>query len=483
MKLTLLGGGGFRVPLVYRALMADTLPGRVTEVRLHDTDRLRLRAITQVLAELADGAPDAPLVVSTTDLGRALDGTDFVFSAVRVGGTAARATDERICLDHHIIGQETVGAGGISYALRSIPVALDFVDTVKAHAPDAWVINFTNPAGVITQVMRHGRDGNGLGERVIGICDSPVGLARRALGALQLGGLVPDDLGPVGTGATGPTGPAGTTAEPRVRLDYLGLNHLGWLRGLHVDGTDVLPLLLERADLLETFEEGRLFGTPLLQTLGAIPNEYLHFYYFTREALAADLHAAAPRGAYLQEQQGRFYDAVAALGGAPGAHALWEATRLDREQTYMASNREAAGSFERDQADLQTGGYDQVALAIMGAIANDRPAELVLNVANRGTIAGLADDDVIEVPCRVDGDGVHPLPVDDLWPHARGIVTNAKYVENTTITAALTRSRRHALLALLHHPLVASYPLACQVLDDLVAHHPPLADFAEVPNH
>lgn len=474
MKLTLLGGGGFRVPLVFGALMRDTGPGRVTELRLFDTDPARLDAIRRVLAELAEAHPGAPRVIATTDLGRALDGTDFVFSAVRVGGTAARAVDERICLDHQVIGQETVGAGGISYALRSIPVALDFVEAIKRHAPQAWVINFSNPAGVITQVMRQGRDGNGLGDRVVGICDSPVGLARRALTALQRAGLVPDDLGPIGVGGQ---------AQPRVRLDYLGLNHLGWLRALEVDGTDVLPRLLERDDLVESFEEGKLFGASLVQALGAIPNEYLHFYYFTRQALASDLHTAEPRGAFLQAQQARFYDAVAALDGPGGALALWEATRLEREQTYMASNREAAGSFERDQADLQTGGYDQVALAIMAAIANDRPAELILNVANRGTIAGLADDDVIEAPCRIDGDGVHPLPVADLWPHARGLVATAKYVENTTITAALTQSRRHALLALMHHPLVASWPVANQVLDDLVAHYPRLAGLASTANH
>lgn len=459
MKLTLLGGGGFRVPLVYRALMADQSPGRVSEVRLYDVDEVRLAAISQVVAELAAGREDAPTVIATTDLGQALAGTDFVFSAVRVGGTDARAADERICLDHRVIGQETVGAGGISYALRSIPVALQFAKAIQTHAPSAWVINFSNPAGVITQVLRER-----LGDRVVGICDSPVGLARRALKALRGAGLVPNEPG------------------AHIRPDYLGLNHLGWLRGLHVDGVDVLPLLLERADLLETFEEGRLFGAPLIQTLGAIPNEYLHYYYFTREALAADLAATDPRGQFLAAQQGRFYAAVAALDGGPGALDLWEATRLEREQTYMASNREAAGSFERDQDDLQTGGYDQVALAIMHAIANDEPAELILNVANRGTIGALADEDVIEVPCRIDASGIHPQPVDDLWPHARGIVSNAKYVENATIAAALQQSRRQALLALVHHPLVDSYAVAAQVLDDLVAHYPQLAALGSSPS-
>lgn len=450
MILTILGGGGFRVPLVFKALAADRSAERVTELRLYDVDPVRLAAIEHVVSELATTRPDAPRVVATGDLAAALAGTDFVFSAMRVGGTAGRATDEAICLGHGIIGQETVGAGGISYALRGIPVALDLAAAMRTHAPDAWLINFTNPAGVITQVLR-----GELGERVVGICDSPVGLARRVLATLQGAGLVRPDAGPVGLGGSA------------VRMDYLGLNHLGWLQGLSVDGDDVLPLLLERPDLVESFEEGRLFGAPLVQALGSVPNEYLHYYYFAREDLATDLATEQPRGRFLQAQQDAFYARVAALGGQPGAHRIWEDVRMERERTYMASNREAAGSFERDEADLATGGYDQVALAIMHAIANDRPAELVLNVANRGTIDGLADDDVIETVCRIDAHGITPLAVSPLPDHARGMVVNQKYVERQTIRAVVTGSRRDALLALLQHPLVDSWNTAAAVLDDV----------------
>lgn len=458
MKLTLLGGGGFRVPLVFKALMADRSVERVTELRLFDVDAQRLAAIAQVVAELAEGRDDAPAVVVTDDLPTALAGTDFIFSAIRVGGTAGRAADESICLGHGVIGQETVGAGGISYALRGIPVARHIAEQVREHAPDAWLINFTNPAGVMTQVLRAE-----LGQRVVGICDSPVGLARRVLTTLQGAGLVASEVGPVGLGGS------------RVHLDYLGLNHLGWLQGLLVDGTDVLPLLLERPELIETFEEGRLFGAPLVQALGSVPNEYLHYYYFAREDLAVDLAAESPRGKFLAEQQGRFYAAVTDLGGAPGALDLWERTRMEREQTYMASNREAAGNFERDEADLATGGYDQVALAIMHAIANDVPAELVLNVPNDGVIGELASDDIIEMACRVDAAGFHPLPVSPLPDHARGLVVNAKYVERMTIEAALTGSRRAALLALLQHPLVDSFSTANAVLDQMCAEFDELA--------
>ncbi|WP_040283858.1 6-phospho-beta-glucosidase [Tessaracoccus massiliensis] len=463
MKLTILGGGGFRVPLVYKALLADEAPERVTELRLYDTDRQRLGAITAVLDELAAAADNPPTIISTTDLTEALAGTDFVFSAIRVGGTKGRALDEQIALSHDVIGQETVGAGGISYALRGIPAVLTIVEAIKTHAPEAYVINFTNPAGVITEVMqRH------LGDRVVGICDSPVGLARRIVDVLRGAGLVAEDVPPI------------TAGSDRIRLQYAGLNHLGWLTGLFVDGEDVLPRLLERPDLIETFEEGRLFGADLIQALQAVPNEYLHYYYYSREDLAVDKVSEFTRGRFLAEQQKAFYEKPA--GDTLTAYERWEQTRREREVTYMATNREAAGSFERDDADLETGGYDKVALAIMHAIANDIPAELILNVANNGVLPDLDDTAVVEIPCHVDGSGVTPLPGAALPDHGRGMVVNAKYVERRTIDAALNRSRQDALLAISHHPLVDSFHVAEQLLDDLVTNFPDdLAYLKETP--
>ncbi|MEO7588278.1 MAG: 6-phospho-beta-glucosidase [Arachnia sp.] len=449
MKLTLIGGGGFRVPLVYKALLADTSDERVTELRLFDTDATRLHAISEVLGDLSRDNDDAPTLVVTQDIAEALTGTDFIFSAIRVGGTAGRALDEQLSLRHGVIGQETVGAGGISYALRGIPVALGLVEQIQKYAPEAWVINFTNPAGVITEVMqRH------LGDRVIGICDSPVGLARRILDVLKGAGLVAADV------------PAPGGGNDRVHLDYAGLNHLGWLTALRVDGVDVLPLLLERPNLIESFEEGRLFGAPLIHALRAVPNEYLHYYYYSRDDLEIDKVAAQTRGVFLQAQQKGFYEGTAETGTS--AYERWERTRMEREETYMATNREAAGNFDRDAADLETGGYDKVALAIMHAIANDVPAELILNVANRGLLPDLDDAAVIEVPCRVDGRGVVPIQGTALPDHGRGMVVNAKYVERRTMDAAINKSREDALLALTHHPLVDSYTVAEALLDDLI---------------
>ena len=442
MKLTILGGGGFRVPLVYGALLTDRAEGRVTEVVLHDLDAGRLSAVGRVLAEQAAAVPGAPAVTTTTDLDEALRGADFIFSAIRVGGLEGRADDERVALAEGVLGQETVGAGGIAYGLRTVPVAVDIARRVARLAPDAWVINFTNPAGLVTEAMsRH------LGDRVIGICDSPVGLGRRIARVL---GANPNE----------------------AWIDYVGLNHLGWVRGLRVAGRDELPRLLADPGLLGSFEEGKLFGVDWLQSLGAIPNEYLHYYYFNREAVRAYQHAEKTRGAFLADQQARFYDEV----GAPGAKALdvWDRTRAEREATYMSENRETAGAGERDADDL-SGGYEKVALALMRAIARDERTTLILNVRNQGTLSVLDHDAVIEVPCLVDANGAHPVSVAPLPDHATGLVCSVKAVEREVLAAARSASRATAVKAFALHPLVDSVNVARKLVEGYTSVHPGLA--------
>ncbi|MFE2754941.1 6-phospho-beta-glucosidase [Actinosynnema sp. NPDC059335] len=405
MRLVILGGGGFRVPLVHKAL-----DEHITELVLHDVDARRLEAIRRVLR-------GGPPVTATTDLDEALRGADFVFSAIRVGGLAGRAIDEEVAHAHGVLGQETVGAGGIAYGLRTAPVADALARRIAEVAPRAWVVNFTNPAGLVTEVMaRH------LGDRVIGICDSPVGLCRRAARAL---GLDPDE----------PT------------FDYAGLNHLGWLQGVHVGGENLLPTLLADDRALEGFEEGRLFGAEWLRALGVIPNEYLHYYYSTREALGDN------RGAFLLDQQRRFYD----------GEVDWETTRLEREATYMAQ--------ERERDTLEGGGYEHVAMALMRAIADNGTTTLILNVPNGSTLSTLDDTAVVEVPCEVDAAGARPLPVSPLPDHAAGLVTSVKAVDRLVMEG----TRAAALKAFALHPLVDSVATARSLLDTYVRRHPELA--------
>ncbi|AZM93419.1 6-phospho-beta-glucosidase [Streptomyces sp. W1SF4] len=448
MRLTILGGGGFRVPLVYGALLADRAEGRVSHVTLYDEDPARLTAMARVLTDqaAASGAADAPAVTATADLDEALRGADFVFSAIRVGGLEGRAADERIALAEGVLGQETVGAGGIAYGLRTVPVAREIARRIARTAPQAWVINFTNPAGVVTEAMAEE-----LGDRVIGICDSPVGLGRRIA---RLLGARPGE----------------------AWIDYVGLNHLGWVRGLRVGGRDELPRLLADPEALESFEEGRLFGADWLRSLGAIPNEYLHYYYFNRDTVRAYQEAKQTRGAFLRDQQRGFY-AEAGRPGRPAGAALaaWERTRAEREATYMSENREVAGVGEREESDLESGGYEKVALALMRAIARDERATLILNVRNGTTLSVLDSEAVVEVPCLVDANGAHPVSAAPLPLHAVGLVTSVKAAERAVLAAAASGSRADAVKAFALHPLVDSVAVARRLLDGYAAEHPGLA--------
>ncbi|MEU1600988.1 6-phospho-beta-glucosidase [Streptomyces sp. NPDC005708] len=447
MKLTVLGGGGFRVPFVYQALLRDQGSPRIDDVWLYDTDTARLKAMAEVLARFADGHADAPRVTVTTSLDDALEGSDFVFAAIRVGGLTGRMCDERVALDLNILGQETTGPGGLAYGLRTIPVMLDIAHRVRRLAPRAYVINFTNPAGMITEAMQ-----NVLGDRVLGICDTPSGLGRRISRAL---GLDPS----------------------RAQFDYVGLNHLGWMRRVLHDGEDVLPRLLAD-ERLGDLEEGVVFGTEWLRDLGVIPNEYLYYYYFNRDAVRGILDAPQTRGEFLARQQHDFYRRVtqAAEGTAVS---LWRETVANRSANYMAEAKGAVqGEAEADedfQPDPAHHGYAGVALAVMAAISRNERATMILNVRNGTTVSALPHDAVVEVPVTVDSNGVHPLTITQPDLHQAGLMQQVKAVERLTISAATTGSRADATKAFSLHPLVDSVTIGRKLLNGYIERIPEVA--------
>lgn len=491
MKLTILGGGGFRVPLVYEAVATGATGLTVDEVALHDIDESRLRTITAVIesmgAELqargragagADSRADAgadgrgaalPRLVVTTDLREAVAGADFVFSAVRVGGAEARTVDERVALNLGLLGQETIGPGGLAYALRTIPVALDIARTVAEAAPGAWVINFTNPAGIVTEAMR-----TVLGDRVVGICDTPIGLVRR-VGRLLGVDVVADD-------------PA--TGAPVAEVDYVGLNHLGWLRSVRIGGEDRLPGLLADDDALEEIEEARLIGKDWVRADGALPNEYLYYYLHTTSAIERITAAATTRGEFLAKQQGDFYAAgeEATLGARGEACCsspleLWRGTLHEREATYMAESRDE----ERREEDVAGGGYQEVALRLMTAIATGRSERMILDVGNIGAgrehapaseriVPELPADAVLEVLCVVDGDGVHPQPVAPVELGRLGMMAALRSSERLIMEAAVRGSRDAAWRGFATHPLVSSPELGRLLLEGYEAGHPQIAE-------
>ncbi|MBM7831623.1 6-phospho-beta-glucosidase [Agromyces cerinus] len=428
MKLAIIGGGGFRVPQVFEAVSADHAPVRIDELSLYDVSESRLQTIGAILTSLAREKRHVPTITLTTDLEEALRGADFVFSAVRIGGTRGRILDEKTALDLGVLGQETVGPGGLAYALRTVPFMTRLAETIRDVAPDAWVINFTNPAGIVTEAMQRV-----LGDRVVGICDTPIGLIRRA--------------------ATAVSG----TAD-RVDFDYVGLNHLGWLRSMTFGGEDLLPKLLESDQSLEAIEEARLMGFDWVRALGALPNEYLYYYYFTREATERIRSAPSTRGEFLDRQQSAFY---AAPGDDPLA--TWMRARHERESSYMAESR--PDDEERLESDVDGGGYHEVALDLMAALATGRSSTMILNVRNNSLVPQLPEDAVVEVGCVVDGDGVHPWPIAPVSGEMLGLITQVKSAERLIISAVHEESREQAWRAFAAHPLVDSVGVARSLLD------------------
>jgi 6-phospho-beta-glucosidase len=447
VKLCILGGGGFRTPYVYQALLRDRDPNRVTEVWLYDIDKQRLESMQALLLLLARPFEDAPAVRITLVLEDAIEGADFVFAALRIGGLRGRICDERVALGLGVLGQETTGPGGLAYAFRTVPVMLRVAELVKNLAPAAYVINFTNPAGIITEAMQ-----SVLGGRVIGICDTPSGLGRRVAAAMGVD-------------------------QSRIQLDYVGLNHLGWMRGLILGGRDILPDFLASDDLLDGFEEAIVFGSDWLRQLGAIPNEYLYYYYFNRDAVRAIRQSRQTRGEYLAELQADFYERLAKAGD--NAADLWRETVSKRSASYMAEAKggeqgspEHPGLPEDNPAQQ---GYAGVAVALMHAIASNEQSTLILNVRNGNTIPGLPADAVIEVPALVDANGAHPLATPAPALHQLGLMQQVKQVERHAIAAAREGSESEALLALALHPLVDSVSVARELLDGYIAAIPEVA--------
>lgn len=447
MKLCILGSGGFRTPNVYQSLLRDHGSPRITEIALYDIDEHRLRSMTAILKQFAIGFDDAPLLVPTTSLPSAIEGSDFVFTAVRVGGLEGRRCDEHVALDLNVLGQETTGPGGLAYAIRTVPVMMEAAHLIRDLAPQAYVMNFTNPAGIITEAMQ-----SVLGDRVLGICDTPSSLGRRVAELLGLD-------------------------HTRVQMDYVGLNHLGWMRRVMYNGEDILPQLLADEHKLALMDESQIFGTDWIRTLGVIPNEYLFYYYFNRDAVRTIVDSKLTRGDFLAKTQGEFFHRVLEAGN--GAADLWRQTAEVRSASYMAEakggEQESPAATRAHETDPSQQGYAGVALGVMAAIARNERATMILNVRNGTTIHGLPSDAVVEVPTTVDANGVHPQTTTQPSLDQIGLMQQVKAVERHTITAAMTGSRDEALKAFALHPLVDSVSVARDLLAGYMARIPEVA--------
>src|SRR5581483_1107931 len=440
-KVTVIGGGGIRTPLMLYGLAQKQRELEIKEVMLFDVDLERTEIIGRLGREILRQFGTKFEISTSSQLEKAVKKSDFVINSVRAGGMARRARDERIAIEHGLAGQETTGPAGVAMALRTIPIALLCAKVVERAAPRAWFINFTNPAGLITQALL-----NNTTIRVIGICDTPVELFHRIAEAL---------------------------GEPynKLSFDYAGLNHLGGGRRVTLRGKDITERIRSDNSLLQKLYSSDLFDPALIQTLGLIPTEYLYFYYSQRKAYGNQLRAGASRGEELQRLNVDLFRELKAAEEDDQALAIYRTYLMRRNASYMKLEGEAGSAFrdaEQEQDPFETAtGYHRIAIDVMTALVSDAPREIVVNVANRGAIDDLQSDDVVEVPCDVDKSGAKPRRVGRLPNSVRGLVQAVKAYERTTIEASLRSSRSLAQLAMLEYPIIGQWELAGELLESL----------------
>lgn len=421
IKIAVIGGGSSYTPELVEGLIARREAVELRELALVDVEQGRekvetIAALTRRM--LAKNGMEAVKVTVHFQPDEAIRGASFVLTQLRVGQLKARAADERLGLKYNLIGQETTGVGGFAKALRTIPVMLNIARKVEALAPEAWIINFTNPAAIVTEaVQRHTK------AKIIGLCNVPVTMHHML--AHMLG-------------------------EPfeALRLRFAGLNHMVWVHEVHVRGENRTQEVIDKLCNGAAMTMNNIKETPwpaaLLRALGAIPCPYHRYFYLTREMLEEE-QAAAKAGGTRAEQVMEVEDSLFRQYRDP---------QLDHKPEEL---RFRGGAF-----------YSQVALELIAAIHNDTGAQLVVNTANRGAIQGLAEDAVVETNCIVDATGAKPLVFGALPPAMHALTTQIKTYERLTIEAAVNGDKRTALLALTVNPLVGDARLAADVLEEVL---------------
>jgi len=408
LKVAVIGGGSTYTPELVEGFARRSAVLPIDELVLMDPDAERLEIVGGLASRILHRAGWPGRLVLTGDRSAALDGSAFTLVQLRVGGQAARFVDETLPHRFGAIGQETTGPGGFAKALRTVPLVLDIADeAARRGAAGSWILDFTNPVGIVTQALLDA------GHRAIGLCNVAIGFQR-------------------GFAAHFGVDPA------RVRLDHVGLNHLSWIRAVTVDGTDRLPALMTAGNPLVTADEH--FPLELVRALGAIPSYYLRYYYATDEVLREQLDGAN-RASDVMAIERELLD-------------LYRDPSLDRKPELLERR---GGAW-----------YSEAAAALIESLHTGDGAIHVVDVRNNGAIPGLADDDVVELSARITRDGAQALPTAALAHEMRALVLHVKEYERLAIEAALSGDDRVALRALLANPLVPGAAAAAGLRDAII---------------
>ncbi len=417
MKIVVVGGGSTYTPELVDgfARLRDTLP--VGELVLVDPDAGRLELVGGLARRIFAKQGHDATVVTTGDLDAAVADADAVLLQLRVGGQAARDQDETWPLECGCVGQETTGAGGLAKALRTVPVVLDIAERVRRAAPGAWIIDFTNPVGIVTRALLQA------GHRAVGLCNVAIGFQRKFARLLEV-------------------------APEQVHLEHVGLNHLSWELGVRLggpDGEDVLPrLLAEHGDAVAA---DLRMPRVLLDRLGVVPSYYLRYFY-AHDAVVREMRDKPSRAAQVAAMEKELLE-------------MYADPALDEKPALLAKR---GGAF-----------YSEAAVALAASLLGAAPAEggsiQVVNALNNGTLPFLPDDAVVEVQASVGNDGVTPLPTAPLDPLYAGLVADVTAYEHLALEAALRGGRDRVFKALLAHPLIGQFEYAEALTDSLLAHN------------
>ena len=455
MKLTFIGAGGVRTPLVIQSILnfQDRLP--IDTVCMMDIDPERLDLIKLACKpRLAKGAKFA--IEWTTDARQAIQGADFIVTTFREGSLESRVIDEQVPLKYGVLGQETTGPGGFAMALRTVPVILKYVELIKELAPDAWLLNFTNPAGILTEAITRVAGF----EHAVGICDNPSAMMRAAAAFLNV-------------------------KTEQLFPEYYGLNHLGWMRSIYLQGKNLVPEMIQRMKQTGQVVEHLPFNVDEMVNLGTIPNEYVYFYYYPKKSVDNLLKSGQSRALQILPFNQELYAGLRRIRDEEDDPEKVQEIYLryldQRGSTYMsletgkgaeaASKKEEKKTLSAQQSmDESAEGYSAVALTVIEGLISD-PKIMILNVPNRGAISGMAEDDVVETTCLVGNGVVRPFAMGSIPDADLGLMKSVKAYERLTIQAAVEDSYATALKALTLHPLVPGYDTAKLILDDYLAQH------------
>nr|WP_199896700.1 6-phospho-beta-glucosidase [Streptomyces niger] len=410
IKLAVVGGGSTYTPELIDgfARLRDVLP--VAELVLIDPAADRLELVGGLARRIFARQGHPGRISWTGDLDAGVDGADAVLLQLRIGGQAARNQDETWPLECGCVGQETTGAGGLAKALRTVPVVLDIAERVRHRNPDAWIVDFTNPVGIVTRALLTA------GHKAVGLCNVAIGFQRKFARLLD---VAPDD----------------------IQLEHVGLNHLTWERAVRVGGEDVLPkLLAEHGDALAADLH---MPRTLVERLGVVPSYYLRYYY-QHDEVVRELRTKPSRAAEVAAMEKE----LLRMYGDPA---------LDEKPELLGKR---GGAF-----------YSEAAVALTSSLLRDTGDVQVVNALNNGTLPFLPDDAVIEVPATVGARGAVPVPVRPLEPLYAGLIANVTAYEHLALEAALKGGRDRVFEALLAHPLIGQIAYADRLTDELLAHN------------